>query len=134
MLRLLVGDECVKKSVAMATQFLSKDGQSGYLSVLVILAKEAPTFGRRASLKKGGSMKKLQVLGPGCPRCNRLAELTEEAARSVGLDYKLEKITDIQRLAEYGIMMTPVLMVDGEVKIAGKVPSLKELTKILSQH
>ena len=71
-------------------------------------------------------MKKLQILGPGCPRCKKLAELTEEAARSIGLNYELEKVTDI------GILMTPTLLVDGEVKIAGKVPSLKELIKILS--
>jgi len=77
-------------------------------------------------------MKKLQVLGPGCSRCKKLAELTEEAAKSVGIDYEIEKITDIQKLAEIGILMTPTLMVDGEVKVAGKVPSLKELIKILS--
>ncbi|HLC15182.1 MAG TPA: thioredoxin family protein [Thermodesulfovibrionia bacterium] len=77
-------------------------------------------------------MKKLQIFGPGCPRCKKLAELTEEAAKSVGTDYELEKITDVQKLTEIGIMLTPTLMVDGEVKVAGKVPSLKELIKILS--
>jgi small redox-active disulfide protein 2 len=77
-------------------------------------------------------MKKLKILGPGCPRCKKLAELTEEAAKSAGIEYELEKVTDIQKIAEYGVMSTPVLMVDEQVKISGKVPTVTELIKILS--
>ena len=77
-------------------------------------------------------MIKLTILGPGCPRCNKLAELTEDTAQMLKLDYELKKITDITKIAEFGIMTTPVLMVNGEIKIAGKVPSQEELKKILS--
>ena len=77
-------------------------------------------------------MIKLTILGPGCPRCNKLAELTEDTAQMLKLDYELKKITDITKIAEFGIMTTPVLMVNGEIKVAGKVPSQEELKNILS--
>lgn len=76
-------------------------------------------------------MKKLQVLGPGCPKCRRLAEVTEEAARAKGLEYELEKVTDIDRITAAGVMMTPALVVDGEVKVMGRIPSVEELKKLL---
>jgi small redox-active disulfide protein 2 len=76
-------------------------------------------------------MKKLTVLGPGCARCKKLTELTENAAKSLGIDYELEKITDITKIAEHGVMSTPVLIVDGEIKVAGNVPSEEQLKKIL---
>jgi len=76
-------------------------------------------------------MKKLQILGTGCPKCKKLAELTEEAAKSLGIEYELVKISDIQDIMGFGVMMTPALAVDGEVKVAGKVPSLDELKKLI---
>ena len=76
-------------------------------------------------------MKKLQILGTGCPKCKKLAELTEEAAKSLGIDYEIEKVTDIQEIMKFGVMMTPGLAVDGEVKLAGKVPSINEIKKII---
>ena len=77
-------------------------------------------------------MKTLQVLGTGCPKCKKLAEATEEAARHLGIDYKLEKVTDITAIMSFGVMMTPALAVDGKVKVSGKIPSTDELRKILS--
>jgi small redox-active disulfide protein 2 len=77
-------------------------------------------------------MRKLIVLGPGCPRCEKLAKLTRQAADELGIDYELEKIQDIKRFAEHGIMMTPGLVVDGQVKAHGKVPSLDEIKAMLS--
>lgn len=77
-------------------------------------------------------MKKLTVLGPGCPRCERLAELSKQAADELGVEYELEKITDITRFAEHGIMMTPGLVIDGQVMVHGKVPSLDEIKAMLS--
>ena len=74
----------------------------------------------------------LQILGPGCPKCRKLAETTEEAARSLGLEYRMEKITDIRAIIGFGVMMTPALAVDGVVKVSGKVPSAEEIRKILS--
>ena len=77
-------------------------------------------------------MKKLQILGTGCPKCKKLAETTEEAAKSLGLVYRLEKVTDIQAIMGFGVMMTPALAVDGVVKVSGRVPSTEEMRKILS--
>jgi len=72
-------------------------------------------------------MKKIQILGTGCPKCKKLAENTEAAAKKLGIEYELEKVTDINEIMKFGVMMTPALAVDGQVKIAGKVPSSKEI-------
>lgn len=74
---------------------------------------------------------KLQILGTGCPKCKKLAEATEAAATELQLDYELEKVTDINDIMQMGVMMTPALAVDGEVKIAGKVPSSEDLKALL---
>ena len=75
---------------------------------------------------------KIQILGTGCPKCKQLAENAEAAAKELGIDYELEKVTSITDIMSFGVMMTPALVVDGEVKIAGKVPNqdaIKELLK-----
>jgi len=77
-------------------------------------------------------MKKLQILGTGCPKCKKLAELTESAARELNLEYELEKVTDINDIMNFGVMMTPALVIDGEVKLVGKLPSTEELKVLLS--
>ncbi len=74
---------------------------------------------------------KLQVLGTGCPKCKRLAEQTEAAAKELRLDYELLKITDINEIMKFGVMMTPALAVDGHVKVVGKVPSVEEIKSLL---
>ena len=76
-------------------------------------------------------MKKLQILGTGCPKCKKLTELAEQAAKELGIDYEIEKVTDIKDIMKFGIMMTPGLVVDGEVKAAGKIPSLEEIKRML---
>jgi small redox-active disulfide protein 2 len=76
-------------------------------------------------------MKKLQVLGPGCAKCAELAKRTEDAAKALGIDYELEKVTDLNRIMSFGVMLTPALVVDGEVKVVGKVPSEDELLKMI---
>ena len=76
-------------------------------------------------------MKKLQILGTGCAKCKKLSELTKEAADSLGISYEIEKISDIQQIIQFGVMMTPALAVDGQVKVVGKVPSIEEIKKIL---
>lgn len=73
----------------------------------------------------------LLVLGPGCTRCKKLAETTEQAARELGLDYQLEKVTDLNRILALRVMMTPALVVNGRVKLAGRVPSVEEVKKLL---
>jgi small redox-active disulfide protein 2 len=76
-------------------------------------------------------MKKLQILGTGCPKCRKLAELTDLAAKKLGLEYELVKVTDINEIIAFGVMMTPALAVDGQVKFSGKVPGIDELTRYL---
>ncbi|MFH1428921.1 MAG: thioredoxin family protein [Candidatus Margulisiibacteriota bacterium] len=77
-------------------------------------------------------MKKLQILGTGCPKCEQLTELTEQAAKDLGIDYEIEKVTDINKIMDFGIMITPALAVDNDVIFAGKVPSLDEIKDELS--
>ncbi|HOX24596.1 MAG TPA: thioredoxin family protein [Candidatus Krumholzibacteria bacterium] len=77
-------------------------------------------------------MKIVKILGTGCPKCTKLAELTKQAAGELALDYQLEKITDLNAIMSHGVMMTPALVVDGEVKSVGKVPSLDEIKRMLS--
>lgn len=76
-------------------------------------------------------MKKIQILGPGCTNCTKLAEAAESAARELGIPYELEKITEIDRIINFGIMMTPALVIDGEVTACGRVPSTAEIKNLL---
>jgi len=77
-------------------------------------------------------MKKIQVLGTGCPKCKKLAENADAAAKGLGIEYTLEKVTDINEIMNLGVMMTPALVVDGKVKASGKVPSPDEIRKLLA--
>jgi small redox-active disulfide protein 2 len=77
-------------------------------------------------------MKKLQILGTGCPKCKKLTENTEAAAKALGIEYVLEKVTDINEIMRFGVMMTPALAVDGVVKVVGKVSSPEEIKRMLS--
>ncbi len=75
---------------------------------------------------------KLQILGKGCAKCVALGEHAEAAARALGLDYELEKVTDMNAIIDAGVMTTPALAVDGTVKSAGRVLSVEEIKKLLS--
>jgi small redox-active disulfide protein 2 len=77
-------------------------------------------------------MKTIQILGPGCPKCEKLAALAEEAAKELGIEYQMSKVKDIVQIMSAGVMMTPALVVDGQVKLAGRVPSVEELKRLLS--
>ncbi len=74
---------------------------------------------------------KIQILGAGCPKCQKLAETAATAANELQLDYELEKVTDMNQIIASGVMLTPALAVDGEVKVVGKVPSIDEVMKLL---
>ena len=76
-------------------------------------------------------MKQLKVLGPGCSRCEQLTQSAKAAAEDLGLEYELEKVTDLDRFIDYGLLMTPGLVVDGELKVQGQVPSIEELKNLL---
>lgn len=77
-------------------------------------------------------MKKVQILGTGCPKCKKLMENADVACRTLGPGFELEKVDDINKILEFGVMMTPALAVDGEVKSVGKVLSEGEIIEILS--
>ncbi len=77
-------------------------------------------------------MKKLHILGTGCPKCKKLAENTEAAAKALGIEYDMVKVTDINEIMKFGVMMTPALVVDGQVKVVGKAPSPDEIKKMLA--
>jgi small redox-active disulfide protein 2 len=77
-------------------------------------------------------MTTIQVLGPGCAKCKVLFEHADQAAQELGLDYQIEKVTDIDAIMRYGVMSTPALVVNGEVKLAGRVPSADQLKALLS--
>jgi small redox-active disulfide protein 2 len=74
----------------------------------------------------------IQVLGPGCARCEALHKNALEAVRQLGVDAQVEKITDLNTILGFGIMMTPALVVNGEVKLQGKVASVAEIKELLS--
>ncbi|MBN1916747.1 MAG: TM0996/MTH895 family glutaredoxin-like protein [Verrucomicrobia bacterium] len=77
-------------------------------------------------------MKKIQILGTGCPKCKKLAEHAEQAVKQLGLDCEIVKVTAINDIMKFGVMMTPALAVDGEVKVVGKVPSAEEIKGMLA--
>ena len=76
-------------------------------------------------------MKKIQILGTGCPKCKALAENAKAAADTIQPECKIEKITDINEIMSFGIMMTPALVIDGAVKSVGKVPSTEDIKQML---
>lgn len=76
-------------------------------------------------------MKKLMVLGTGCPACRRLADMVAQAARDLQLEFELEKVGDIERILKFDVPAMPALVVDGEVRVWGRVPSMYELQAML---
>lgn len=77
-------------------------------------------------------MKKIQILGTGCPKCKKLTENAEAAAKALGVEYTIEKVTGVNDIMKFGVMMTPALAVDGQVKVVGKVASPEEIQKMLA--
>lgn len=75
---------------------------------------------------------KIQILGTGCAKCKQLTENAETAARDMGIVYELEKVTDIVEIVKFGVMATPALAVDGNVKLVGKVATPAEIRALLS--
>jgi small redox-active disulfide protein 2 len=76
-------------------------------------------------------MKNLKVLGPGCPKCEELYRRTKEAVQTLSEDFQLEKVTDLKEIMSFGVMVTPALVVDGQVKVAGQVPRVEEIKKLI---
>lgn len=76
-------------------------------------------------------MKKIQILGTGCAKCEKLAENAKQAAENLGFDYEIEKVTDLNQIMAFGVMTTPSLVVDGKVLVTGKVPSPADIEKLI---
>lgn len=76
-------------------------------------------------------MRKIQILGTGCPKCKKLTENAQRAVDELGADFEIEKVSDIGRIMNFGVIMTPALAIDGIAKITGKVPSVEEIKKLL---
>ncbi|MGI5992952.1 MAG: thioredoxin family protein [Methanosarcina sp.] len=72
---------------------------------------------------------RIEVLGSGCSKCNKTKELAEKAVKETGVDAEIIKVEDIDKILEYGVMITPALVIDGDVKVAGKVPSVDDIKK-----
>ena len=77
-------------------------------------------------------MKDIKVLGPGCAKCEELLNKTRQAALELNLECNVEKVSDIQKITGYGVMMTPALVVDGAVQVSGKVPSVEQIKELIS--
>ncbi len=77
-------------------------------------------------------MKKIQVLGTGCPKCKKLFEAAQQAVTDGGIEAEVSKVDDINEILKFGVMMTPALAVDGEVKIVGRVPRPEEIQSIIA--
>lgn len=76
-------------------------------------------------------MKVVQILGTGCPKCEKLKKNAEQAIQELGVAAQIEKVTDITKITQFGVMMTPALAVDGQVKVVGKVASPDEIKGFL---
>lgn len=76
-------------------------------------------------------MKSIKILGSGCAKCNKLYEMTDQAASQMGIAYEMEKVTEMDQFVMYGVMITPALVVDGEVKSTGAVPPIEKLKKLI---
>lgn len=70
---------------------------------------------------------KIEILGTGCAKCKKVTDNVKRAVDELGLDIQVEKIEDINRILDYGVMMTPGVVIDGEVKVAGKIPDIKQI-------
>lgn len=75
----------------------------------------------------------IKILGTGCPKCNSLEKHTRKAVEEAGVEANIEKVEDIMKIMEYGIMRTPGLVIDGEIKTSGSLPSVKEIKELLIQ-
>jgi small redox-active disulfide protein 2 len=76
-------------------------------------------------------MKKVMVLGTGCPKCKKLYECAVQAVKEGNIDAEVNKVEDINEIMKYGVMMTPALVVDGVVKVSGKVPRVDEIKTMI---
>ena len=78
-------------------------------------------------------MKKLHILGGGCAKCDQLYDVVSRASEELALECEIEKVTDFLRFADFGVMITPALVINGEIKVSGRVPPLEEMKGLLAE-
>jgi small redox-active disulfide protein 2 len=76
---------------------------------------------------------KIEILGTGCSKCNKTKEVVEKVLKSTGVEAEVVKVEDIETILKYGVMITPAVVIDGDVKIVGKVPDEKEIKKWVTE-
>jgi small redox-active disulfide protein 2 len=76
---------------------------------------------------------KIEILGTGCSKCKKTKETIEKVVKQTGVEAEVVKVEDIEKIMSYGVMVTPAVVIDGEVKLAGKVPDEKEIKKWISK-
>ncbi len=76
---------------------------------------------------------KIEILGTGCSKCKKTKEVIEKVLKQTGVEAEVIKVEDIEKIMSYGVMVTPAVVIDGDVKLAGKVPDEKEIKKWISQ-
>lgn len=76
----------------------------------------------------------IKILGPGCPKCKTLEKVTREAVAETGIDATIDKVEDIVKIMEYGVMHTPGLVINGKVVLSGQVPGVKQVKEILIKN
>jgi len=84
------------------------------------------------SFKRKGAKMKIEIAGPGCPRCKATEKNVNEGLKQLGADAEVTHVYDINEMTGRGVIMTPAVIVDGEIKISGKIPTIDEIKKILS--
>ena len=77
---------------------------------------------------------KIEVLGTGCPKCLKLEEMVKSIVNKLGLDAEVSHVYDINKILDYGVVMTPALVIDGKVRVSGKLPSESEMIDILKEN
>ena len=104
-------------------------GPADYITSLEVTAVKP---GGACCCAGGAPKRKLQVLGTGCDKCDELTQRTQAAAAELGLECEIQKVSDLKEIMGFGVMKTPTLVVDGAVKVSGKVPSVAEIKKLLA--
>jgi small redox-active disulfide protein 2 len=77
---------------------------------------------------------KIKILGTGYPKCKKTKELTKEVINELGMSAEIIKVTDINKIIDYGVMITPALVINGEVKVSGKIPEKEEIKKWIEEE
>ena len=76
---------------------------------------------------------KIEILGTGCPKCKKLHELSEEAVKELGVSAEIIKVTNLNKIIDYGVMITPALVINGDVRVAGKIPEKEEIKRWIGE-